>query len=208
MNLTLSGGEKIFGFLPKELLIAAAVAFAVCVVVYIIFFKKINALIVKHKEIVLYIVFGALTTLVNFIIYYPLVNIKAMEPHKEWWVLVVNVIAWIAAVAFAFVTNKLFVFESKERDKKTLLVQITSFVGSRLFSLLVEEGILALFVSLLKFSENIWKLVAAAFVVIMNYFFGKFLVFRNKKDKKEKTADGVTEDQNDIGADAPGKDEK
>ena len=111
-----------------------------------------------------------------------------MEPHKEWWVLVVNVIAWIAAVAFAFVTNKLFVFESKERDKKTLFVQITSFVGSRLFSLLVEEGILALFVSILKYNENIWKLVAAVFVVIMNYFFGKFLVFRKKKEKKEESS--------------------
>ena len=182
MRLLLAS-EGISRFLTKELLIAAAAAFAACVVIYIIFFKKINALIVKHKEIVLYIVFGVLTTLVNFIIYYPLVNIKAMEPHKSWWVLVVNVIAWIFAVAFAFVTNKLFVFESKERDKKTLFVQITSFVGSRLFSLLVEEGILALFVSLLHFSENLWKLIAAVFVVIMNYFFGKFLVFRKKKEE-------------------------
>ena len=202
MHLVLSD-EGIARFLTKELLIAAAIAFAVCVVVYMIFFKKINALIVKHKEIVLYIVFGALTTLVNFIIYYPLVNIKAMDPHKEWWVLVVNVIAWIAAVAFAFVTNKLFVFESKERDKKTLFLQITSFVGSRLFSLLVEEGILALFVSILHYNENIWKLVAAVFVVIMNYFFGKFLVFRKKKDKKD-----TAEDQNGIGTDAPGKEEE
>ena len=185
MNLTLSDGRLLFGFLPVWLLIAAAAAFAVCVVIYIIFFKKINALIVKHKEIVLYIVFGVLTTLVNFIIYYPLVNIKAMEPHKSWWVLVVNVIAWIAAVAFAFVTNKLIVFESKELDRKTVLVQIASFVGSRLFSLLVEEGILALFVSLLNYSENVWKLIAAVFVVIMNYFFGKFLVFRKKNSKTD-----------------------
>ncbi len=185
MNLTLSDEGLLFGFLPGWLLIAAAAALGVCLIIYIIFFKKINALIVKHKEIVLYIVFGALTTLVNFIIYYPLVNIRAMEPHKDWWVLVVNVLAWIFAVAFAFVTNKLFVFESKERDKKTLFLQITSFVGSRLFSLLVEEGILALFVSLLHFSENVWKLIAAVFVVIMNYFFGKFLVFRKKKEKKD-----------------------
>ena len=185
MNLTLSDEGLLFGFLPGWLLIAAAAALGVCLIIYIVFFKKINALIVKHKEIVLYIVFGALTTLVNFIVYYPLVNIRAMEPHKDWWVLVVNVLAWIFAVAFAFVTNKLFVFESKEHDKKTLFLQITSFVGSRLFSLLVEEGILALFVSLLHFNENVWKLIAAVFVVIMNYFFGKFLVFRKKKEKKD-----------------------
>ena len=182
MRLLLSS-EGISRFFTKELLTAAAIAFFACAVVYIIFFKKINALLVKHKEIVLYIVFGVLTTLVNFIIYYPLVNIKAMEPHKSWWVLVVNVIAWIFAVAFAFVTNKLIVFESKEVDRKTVLVQLTSFVGSRLFSLLVEEGILALFVSLLNYSENLWKLIAAVFVVILNYFFGKFLVFRKKKEE-------------------------
>ena len=175
--------DTIFGVKIGTWLVIGGACLFVCAAIYLIFRKKINGWIKKHKEIVLYIVFGVLTTLVNFIIYYPLVNIKAMEPHKGWWVLVVNVIAWIFAVAFAFVTNKLIVFESKESDKKTLLLQITSFVGSRMFSLLVEEGILALFVSVLNYSENLWKLIAAVFVVIMNYFFGKFLVFRKKKEK-------------------------
>ncbi len=177
--------DTIFGVKIGTWLIIGGCFLFVAAVFYLVFRKKVNEWIKKHKEIVLYVVFGALTTLVNFIIYYPLVNIKAMEPHKEWWVLVVNVVAWIFAVAFAFVTNKLFVFESKESDKKTLFVQITSFLGSRLFSLAVEEGILALFVSLLHMNENLWKLIAAVFVVIMNYFFGKFLVFRKKK-KNEK----------------------
>ncbi|MBO4422395.1 MAG: GtrA family protein [Clostridia bacterium] len=184
--------ENIFAFMDKSflgvrisvwmLIAAAAAVFAEAV--YFIFRKKINALLVKHKEIVLYLVFGVLTTLVNYIVYFPLVNLPGMKDSVSWWTLVVNAISWAAAVAFAYVTNKFFVFESRDKSAETLLREILSFVGARVASLLIEEAILALFVTLIGFDKNVIKLLASVLTVVINYFFSKFVIFRKKKTKE------------------------
>lgn len=177
--------DTVFGVKISTWFIIAGCVLLFCGVFYLIFRKKANAFIKKHKEIVLYIVFGALTTLVNYLVFYPLVNLPGMKDSVSWWTLVVNVIAWVAAVAFAYVTNKFFVFESKDKSKKTVFREIVSFVGARVASLLIEEAILALFVTVLHFNENLIKLIASVGTVIINYFFSKFVIFRKKKTKEE-----------------------
>ena len=174
--------DTIFGVKISTWLIIAGGVLLAAGILYLIFFKKANAWIKKHKEIVLYLVFGVLTTLVNYLVFYPLVNIPGMQDNVSWWTLVVNVIAWVAAVAFAYVTNKFFVFQSKDKSGKTVFREIISFVGARVASLLIEEAILAIFVTLLHFNENLIKLIASVGTVIINYFFSKFVIFRKKKN--------------------------
>ena len=174
--------DTLFGVKIGTWLIIAGCILLAAGIVYLIWRKKVNAWVVKHKEPVLYVVFGALTTLVNYAVYYPLVNIPAMDDQIEWWALAVNVIAWIAAVAFAYVTNKFVVFKSKDKTKKTVFREILSFVGARVASLLIEEFILFIFVTLLHLNDNAVKIAASVFTVIINYFFSKFVIFKKKKN--------------------------
>lgn len=155
--------------------------------------KKIKELLKKYEELILYVVFGVLTTVVNFAVYWVL-N-KALGDN---FYLVNNVIAWFVSVVFAYVTNKLWVFESKSWVPKVLLKEVPEFFAARIFSLLVEEGGLWLFVEKMGFDafsfeilgfeftgKLIAKLVLAVIVVILNYFFSKFVIFaKKKKDKK------------------------
>lgn len=173
--------DTVFGVKISVWLIVAAAVAVVCGAVYLIFRKKCNELIKKHKELVLYVVFGALTTLVNYLVYYPLVNLPSMAGSEGWWTLVVNVIAWVAAVAFAYVTNKFFVFKSNDRSRKTVMKELVLFVGARVASLLIEEAILAVFVTALGFNKNAVKLIASILTVIINYFFSKLVIFAKKK---------------------------
>ena len=146
-------------------------------------------LIKKYKEIILYIFFGVLTTIVNFVIYFIMNALLGEDMY-----LVSNVIAWIGAVAFAYVTNKIWVFESKSRESKTLLREIGEFVSARLLCLGIEEAGLYIFVDLLKFStfsfsflrltitgDVIAKIIMQIIVVILNYIFSKFIIFKKVK---------------------------
>ena len=107
--------------------------------------------------------------------------------------LVNNAIAWVVGVVFAYITNKLFVFESKSWDLKVITKEITGFLGARIFSFLVEEGGMFLFVSVLGLGENsltllgftitgqfIVKILLAVIVVILNYIFSKFIIFKRQ----------------------------
>jgi len=177
--------DTIFGVKIGTWLIIGAACLLVCGVLYLVFRKKCNAFIKAHKEAVLYIVFGALTTLVNYIVFYPLVNLPGMADKIGWWTLVVNVISWVAAVAFAYVTNKFFVFGSRDKSKNTVFREIVLFVGARVASLLIESAILAVFVTALGWNKNAVKLAASVVTVILNYFFSKLLIFRKKEPKEE-----------------------
>ena len=129
------------------------------------------------REVIVYIVFGVLTTVVNFIAFY-LFN-DLMKLHYLW----ANALAWVVAVAFAFVTNKQFVFESRSWALKTTLREALGFTGGRVLSLLLEQGGLLLFVELMHIQEMIAKVILAVVVVIVNYVFSKLWVFV-KKDHK------------------------
>lgn len=141
--------------------------------------ERTKAFIKKHREIIVYLLIGALTTVVNFAIYLPLL----------WWAKlpasVSNAIAWVIVILFAYVTNKLFVFNSKDWSAKIALPEFLKFVGCRVVSGIFETVFLALTIDLpqlgdLKWYSLIMKLLACIGVVILNYVGSKLLVFRKK----------------------------
>ncbi|MCC8016122.1 MAG: GtrA family protein [Clostridiales bacterium] len=155
--------------------------------------NKIKELFAKYKEIITYVVFGALTTLVNFVMFW-----GANKIFGDKYYLINNALAWIISVIFAYVTNKLWVFDSKSWAIKIVAKEALEFVAARLFSFVVEEGGLLLFVDVLGFSKYsftvlgfeitgqlVAKVILAVIVVILNYFFSKFVIFRQEKSKKE-----------------------
>lgn len=147
----------------------------------------------KYKEITMYIVFGVLTTLVSWGTYILFENIKGMT------VFVSNLLSWICAVAFAYITNKLWVFASKSFKPSVLIKEIVSFVASRGITgaieifcvpLLAKWGFDTIFFSLFKslkigtgvlYTDGLYsKIVIAVIVVILNYIFSKLFVFKTK----------------------------
>ena len=128
----------------------------------------------KYRSILIYLIFGVLTTAVNYLVYIPCLNLLGLSASVS------NVIAWCVAVLFAFLTNKPFVFESKDWSAKTVVPEFTKFVGTRVASGLVETLILLVTADLLGWNGNIWKLVTNVIVVILNYIGSKLLVFRKK----------------------------
>lgn len=139
-------------------------------------------LLKKYKSIILYIIFGGLTTVVDWTVSFSLYYLwgEAIEA-TPWLIHGANVIAWAAAVAFAYVTNRIWVFESKRRGFAPILGEIFAFAGGRVFTLLLQEVLMAVFFTWLGFNEYLVKIVAAVLVVILNYFISKLLVFRKKK---------------------------
>ena len=136
--------------------------------------EKIQNLLKKHWDILTYLVFGVLTTVVNYLVYLPLYNLLGIPAAVS------NIIAWAFAVAFAFLTNKPFVFKSHDWSAKTVVPELSKFVGSRVATGAMETGIIFLAVDLMGWNGNIWKIVTSVLVVILNYLFSKLLVFRKK----------------------------
>lgn len=124
------------------------------------------------KELVLYVVFGALTTAVSFVSYYICNTMLGIH------YLASNIVSWVLAVLFAYVTNKLFVFESKGLSKKELLREFFVFILARLVSLGMEELGLWLLIGALHCDENLAKLIMQVVVVIANYVFSKLFIFK------------------------------
>ncbi len=133
----------------------------------------IRRLFDKYREYILYILFGGLTTVVNFAVYYAL-NIFV-------WYITANIIAWAASVVFAFVTNKIFVFESKNTSDKKTLTELVQFALFRVVSGAMETVLLYVFVDLLSQNENLFKIIISVLVVVLNYIFSKFIIFAKKK---------------------------
>ena len=136
--------------------------------------EKLKNLFRKHYDILVYLVFGVLTTAVNYIVYLPCYNLLHLSATAS------NVIAWAAAVAFAYVTNKPFVFHSHDWSAKTVVPELTKFIGTRLGSGGLETLVLLVFVDLLQGNGNVWKLLTSVLVVVLNYIGSKLLVFRKK----------------------------
>lgn len=136
--------------------------------------QKAKALIEKYWEVLIYLVFGVLTTVVNYAIYLPVYNILGLSAALS------NAIAWVGAVVFAYLTNKPFVFKSHDWSMKTVVPELTKFVGCRVASGAAETVILLLTVDMLHWNGNLWKLLTSVLVVILNYIASKLLVFRKK----------------------------
>ena len=127
-----------------------------------------------HWDVISYLFFGGLTTLMNFAVYWPLYNLVGFTATVS------NVIAWAAAVAFAFLTNKPFVFRSHDWSAKVVFPELLKFVGCRIGSGLLETAIIFLTVDLLHWNGNLWKILVSVLVVILNYVGSKLLVFKKK----------------------------
>lgn len=140
--------------------------------------KKIHALVQKYYDVIAYLFFGVLTTLVNYAVYLPCYN------WLGWSATASNIVAWVVAVAFAFLTNKPFVFKSHNWSAKVLWPELTKFVGCRVGSGALETLIIFVAVDCLRPDDALWgnvmKLVTSILVVIINYVGSKLLVFRKK----------------------------
>lgn len=135
--------------------------------------QKIRGLLVRYWDIVTYLVFGVLTTVVNYIVYLPLFAMGFSAAAS-------NAVAWVAAVAFAYLTNKPFVFRSLDWSMKTVLPELAKFVGCRVGSGVLETLILMVTVDILGWNGFVWKLVTSVLVVVLNYIGSKLLVFTKK----------------------------
>ncbi|HIT33266.1 MAG TPA: GtrA family protein [Candidatus Faecousia intestinigallinarum] len=136
--------------------------------------EKLTRLLKKHWDILSYLFFGVLTTLVNYAVYLPLYNWAGLSGAWS------NVIAWAVSVLFAYLTNKPFVFRSHDWSVGVVIPELSKFVGCRIGSGAVETGMVWLLVDILRWNGNIVKLAASIFVVIANYAASKLLVFRKK----------------------------
>ncbi|MGI6175638.1 MAG: GtrA family protein [Christensenellales bacterium] len=146
--------------------------------------KRVRRLYERHKQIINYLIFGAATTLVNWIVYGVLVRWLQVDLTLS------NVVAWAASVIFAFVTNKIWVFESKRWKWSVVAKESISFLGSRLASGVVEIGLFPVLVGagldqkLFGIDGFAAKLIVSVIVIILNYVFSKFIVFRKKACKQ------------------------
>ena len=136
--------------------------------------EKLKALFMKHYDILVYLIFGVLTTVVNYLVYLPCYNWLGLNASVS------NVAAWAVAVAFAYLTNKPFVFRSHDWSAKTVIPELAKFIGTRLGSGGLETLILFVCVDWLGMDGNVWKLITSVLVVVLNYVGSKLLVFRKK----------------------------
>ena len=134
----------------------------------------------KYKEIIHYIIVGGLTTLVSLATYYACV-LTFLDPADAIQLQAANMLSWIAAVGFAYIANRKFVFESKNQN---IANEVGAFVVSRVSTLLMDMGIMFLMVTVLQMNDKIVKLFVQVVVVIANYIFSKLFVFTDKYFKK------------------------
>ena len=139
--------------------------------------KKIISLYKKYQEIVNYLIFGVLTTLVSLLVYYCL-TFTIINPKDAIMLQVANMLSWVAGVTFAYVTNRKYVFNSKNTNIKKELV---NFVSSRVVTLILDMTIMGVFVTLLGFNDKIIKIISQVLVIIGNYVFSKLFVFKKEK---------------------------
>ena len=136
------------------------------------------SLYIKYKEIINYLIFGVLTTIVNLIVKYSLL-FTILDATNPIQLQTAIIISWIIAVLFAYFTNRKFVFESKSKNK---LKEFISFVVARISTLLLEMIIMWFFVTLLKLNSNlyvvIFTIISQIAVIIGNYIFSKLFVFK------------------------------
>ena len=123
---------------------------------------------------ILYIVFGVLTTLISLVVCGFCYN------RLHWDILVANAVAWVLSVAFAFVTNKLYVFRSKDFTAKLFWWELLTFVGARLFTLAIEEVGMKYLVDIVFWNVYVAKILVSVVVVAINYVISKLITFKKK----------------------------
>lgn len=131
-------------------------------------------------EMIMYIICGVLTTIVNYVVYFlmPRFGENGLD------IILAEIVSWIAAVLFAFVTNKIFVFESPDFHARVLFRELVPFILARLISLGFDTLFVYVTVAVLHLNEPLFKLLSNVFVLIANYIASKFIIFK-KKDAEQ-----------------------
>lgn len=133
---------------------------------------------VLNRETISYVICGVLTTIVSMGVYWLGYDFLNMD------VLIANILSWIISVSFAYVVNKIFVFQSKTRQFNEILKEVIAFFGGRVGTLLVETLILFIFVTLIGLHEMLVKLAAQFIVLVLNYVISKLFIFKDKKKEE------------------------
>ncbi|RRG18408.1 GtrA family protein [Weissella viridescens] len=134
--------------------------------------EKLAALFKKYQDIIIYLIFGVLTTVINLVVY-------SVGIYFGMNVQIATILAWIVAVIFAYLTNRKWVFHSTAHTPKEIGKEATSFTLSRLSTLLVDMAIIWFGVQLLGQNPFIWKIIDNVVVVILNYVLSKVMVFKD-----------------------------
>lgn len=134
----------------------------------------------KYQEIINYLIVGVLTTLVSIFTYFILSLI--LDINNNILFIFANIISWICAVVFAYITNKRFVFNSATFNRKEEIKLFSIFVSSRITTLLIELIFMFLTVKVLLLNDKISKVIAQIIVIILNYIISKIFVFKKKKN--------------------------
>ena len=132
-------------------------------------FRKLYA---KYKDIIPYGIFGVLTTVINwgsYKLFYSFLGVPNVPS---------TCIAWLLSVIFAFVTNKLWVFNSKSWERKTVIHEAVSFFSARIATGLLDVLIMWIAVDKLSLNADLWKIISNVIVIAVNYFASKFFIFK------------------------------
>ena len=132
----------------------------------------------KYDEIIKYLIFGVLTTIISLFTYYLLVA-TILSPNNKLELQIANIISWIISVTFAYITNKKYVFKS---TNKPIIKEISEFYTGRLFSLLVDMILMYIFVSIINLNDKLIKLIIQIIIIILNYIISKLIIFKPKKN--------------------------
>lgn len=144
--------------------------------------NKIKKIYIKYSEIINYIIIGGMTTFISLATYYicTTVFLNSSNPIE---LQIANIISWIISVAFAYVTNRIFVFKSKN---KNIVKECVSFCSSRIATLLIDMLLMFLLVSVLGLNDKIIKVLDQIIVIVLNYIISKFFVFKKNKSGADK----------------------
>lgn len=135
---------------------------------------RLKALWEKYKSLINYAIFGVATTIINIVVYAVTYNGLGISNVTS------NIIAWIVSVLFAFVTNKLLVFESKSMEAKVVLYEAFTFFGCRLATGIMDVAIMYVTVDVLKANSTLMKCLSNVIVIVANYVASKLVIFKSK----------------------------
>ena len=136
--------------------------------------NKCIKIYIKNKEVINYLIFGVLTTVVSLLVYY-LLTFTILDANKPVELQIANILSWIAGVAFAYITNRKYVFESQNNNIKK---EVSSFVGARIITLIMDMLIMYIGVTIFKGNDKVIKIISQIIVIVSNYLFSKIFVFK------------------------------
>ena len=137
--------------------------------------RSVGAFLKKYRQPLDYLFWGGCTTLVNFVVYFLFTRVIPLD------IVIANILAWCAAVLFAFFVNKILVFHSGSWKWKLLFPEFVKFIGARVVSLVMETVLLWLCVDVAHLNDFIMKILISVLVVISNYVFSKLYIYKRKE---------------------------